>query len=325
MAVSPLVFIHVPKTAGTSFRLGMDQYFGREQVCRDYGAGSPETSPIAAQWVHERKDLWAFRRQFEQSGYQFLTGHFGAQRYLPAFPLGNMLTFLRDPLQRAVSEYHHLVKYMGYEQDLPHFFRSPEYVNRQHKMFQGVPWIALGLVGITEMYDESLAQLKHKFGLDIPRLETNTGRENWREPYTLPEAQEKEFRRLNAADFRFYDLARTQLEWRTRLAGRGDPFVVGMITEYRENNLHGWAYSEKSDDAALIRVTVNGELKAEVGARLYRQGLRAFGVPRGANVGFSVKLPGLTSEDLVECTVATTGQPLANSGWRKPKSPVAKK
>lgn len=322
MSVSPLVFVHVPKTAGTSFRLGVDAVFGRERVCRDYGAGNPETSAIVEQWVYERLDFWEFGRQFRQSEFNFLTGHFGAQRYLPVFPLARVITFLRDPLQRAVSEYHHQVKHAGYQHSLEHYYRSPEYVNRQHNMFRGVPWVALGFIGVTELYDESLELLKHSFDLDIPRLQSNTGRDNWREPYQLPAAQEQEFRRLNAADFRFYNLARTQLEWRSRLFRRGDVFVSGMITEYRDGTLYGWAFVHDDDSPVLLHVSVNGVLKAELSAKAFRQGLRAFDVPRGANVGFSVRLPGLTSEDVVECTVAITGQPLANSAWRLPKAPA---
>ena len=321
MSVSPLVFVHVPKTAGTSFRLGVDEVFGRERVCRDYGAGSPETSAIVEQWVYERSDFWEFGRQFRQSEFRFLTGHFGAQRYLPVFPLARMITFLRDPLQRAVSEYHHLVKHAGYPHSLEHYYRSPEFINRQHNMFRGVPWVALGFIGVTELYQESLELLKHSFDLDIPQLQSNTGRDNWREPYQLEPAQEQEFRQLHAADFRLYNLAKIQLEWRSRMFQQGDVFVSGMITEYRDGVLYGWAFAHGNDAPVLLNVSVNGVPKAELTAKAFRQGLRAFDVPRGANVGFSVKLPGLTNKDLVECTVATTGQPLANSAWRVPKAP----
>lgn len=324
MSFSPLVFVHVPKTAGTSFRLGLDEAVGREYVCRDYGAGNPETSAIVNHCVYEKSDFWEFKKQFADSGYRFITGHFGAQRYLPVFPTGNMITFLRDPLQRAVSEYHHLVKHAGYEHSLEHYYRSPEFINRQHNMFRGVPWVALGFIGITELYKESLELLEHSFGLDIPQLQSNTGRDNWREPYQLTEEQDNEFRKLNAADFRFYNLARTQLEWRSRQYRAGESFVSGMITEYRENILYGWAFSRADDAPVTVRVVVNGEIKADVLAKGFRQGMRAFDVPRGANVGFSIKLPGLTNEDQVECFVAATGQPLANSSWRVPKQPRGK-
>ncbi|TLM80011.1 sulfotransferase family 2 domain-containing protein [Microbulbifer harenosus] len=319
MSVSPLVFVHVPKTAGTSFRLGVDQFFGEDRVCRDYGAGSSDTSAIVNECLYERSDMWDFRLKFEQSNYQFLTGHFGASRYMPAFPVVNMITFLRDPLQRTVSEYHHLVKHAGYEGSLEQFYRSPQFINRQHNMFRGVHWAALGFVGITERYDESLDLLRDGFGLDVPRMESNTGRENWREPYRLSEDQEIEFRRLNAADIRLYNMARDQFDWRTKLRRRGDPYVSGMVTEYRDQQLMGWAYATGAQSPAYIQVSVNGKLRAEVAAKGFRQGLHAYGVPRGANIGFSVKLPSLTSKDLVECTVATTGQPLANSPWRLPK------
>ena len=40
----PLFFIHIPKTAGSSFRVAAEQYFGSEATYFDYGNGSKETS-----------------------------------------------------------------------------------------------------------------------------------------------------------------------------------------------------------------------------------------------------------------------------------------
>ena len=40
----PIIYLHIPKTAGTSFRMSAEQYFGPDQVLNDYGEESPNTS-----------------------------------------------------------------------------------------------------------------------------------------------------------------------------------------------------------------------------------------------------------------------------------------
>ena len=47
------VFAHISKTAGMSFRLGADQYFGEKMVCRDYGPKAPETSKDVKEWIYK--------------------------------------------------------------------------------------------------------------------------------------------------------------------------------------------------------------------------------------------------------------------------------
>jgi len=39
-----ILFIHIPKTAGTSFRVAAEKYFGEDNTFYDYSAKSPETS-----------------------------------------------------------------------------------------------------------------------------------------------------------------------------------------------------------------------------------------------------------------------------------------
>ena len=39
-----LLFVHIPKTAGTSFRLAAQQFYGENNVFFDYGLESVETS-----------------------------------------------------------------------------------------------------------------------------------------------------------------------------------------------------------------------------------------------------------------------------------------
>jgi len=41
--IAVMLFVHIPKTAGTSFRQGMLEVFGRKALLFDYGPDAPET------------------------------------------------------------------------------------------------------------------------------------------------------------------------------------------------------------------------------------------------------------------------------------------
>ncbi|MFV8781647.1 hypothetical protein ACNKU7_04415 [Microbulbifer sp. SA54] len=310
--MNPLVFIHVPKTAGTSFRFGVDQLLGADRVVRDYGPQSPETSSIVRDWVLNQRDLWQFRREFDNGGYHFITGHFNAQRYVPAFGVQRCFTFLRDPVQRVYSEYQHFVRNYEYKQDFPTFYRSAPFINRQLRMFDNVSWPALGMIGFTEYYRESLEFVEAKFGLSVPLLEENRGRDNVRE-YEIPADQLEEVKKINQRDIRFYDAALEQFQWRCQLKNAGKTFTAGEVREVRDGKLYGWAAPETGDAPAKIEILVNGTVHAQVFARLDRPGLRAQGVMRNGQVGFVADLPRVETGQEIVCRVADTGQILPNT------------
>ncbi|MCX2780158.1 sulfotransferase family 2 domain-containing protein [Microbulbifer thermotolerans] len=313
--MDPLIFIHIPKTAGTSFRLGMDAVIGEERVCRDYGASSVETSPIVKQWVKPGGDLWQFGCAFRAAGYQFLTGHFHAIRYAGLFDVAQMVTFLRDPVQRVVSEYQHHVRNYGYQESLETFYRQKPNINRQQRLLGGVPWVGLGFIGITERYAESVGQFNRKFGFNVPILDKNQSRDSIAEPYRLTESQKTELERLNAEDIRLYRTACEQLDWRIRLEGKEQGYVAGAFMREERGRLLGWARAERGDDPVVLRLHVDGKPFIEVKACEYRPLLREKGVGRGGFLGFSVDITDLPKGAQVECTVAETGQPLVGSPW----------
>ncbi|SHF55054.1 Sulfotransferase family protein [Microbulbifer donghaiensis] len=314
--MKPFVFIHIPKTAGTSFRYGADAFFGPERICRDYGPESPETSEIVNHWVTKVPDGWRFKKAFENEGYLLLTGHFHAVRYAPIFGIRRMVTFLRDPIQRTISEFRHFVRHNGFTGDFEAFYRAKQNINRQRRILDHLPWPALGFLGFTEHYQESLALLNHKFGLQIPALSENLSRDSYTEPYEVTAEQEAELRRLNAAEIRFYNLAKEQFEWRRRLFERQEPFVAGTLMRAGDKNLDGWAVADEGDDPVTVQARVNGEVIAEAVANQDRPGLREKGVARGGFVGFSFDISHLKPGDLVECVVASSGQSLVRSPWK---------
>jgi hypothetical protein len=66
-ARKPLLFLHIPKTAGTSFRVAVMQRFGGAskgayRVAFDYGDNRPETHEMVRRYLHaEAPDDAAFR------------------------------------------------------------------------------------------------------------------------------------------------------------------------------------------------------------------------------------------------------------------------
>ena len=90
-----LVFLHIPKTAGSSIGSFFDSQFQEDEVCHIY-SGNPN--------VELEKALIDDR-------IKFIRGHFGLYKALRP-SLNNtdvfIFTFLRDPVNRVISLYNHL-------------------------------------------------------------------------------------------------------------------------------------------------------------------------------------------------------------------------
>ena len=67
-----MFFIHIPKTAGTSFRKAAEEYYGLERICYDYAPHSGETSKIVIQEVYENKDNFSFLKKLNDNSIEFV-------------------------------------------------------------------------------------------------------------------------------------------------------------------------------------------------------------------------------------------------------------
>lgn len=139
----PIVYVHIPKTAGTSLRIMLEDYAGAEGLFSAY----PEAGP-----PHRAVTDWSSLSREEREKVRVVTGHyhFGAfDRYIDA---GHkyFLTFLREPVDRIISLYKHLMaaheKYKENPESLMKFcFEQPlqeiaeQIDNHQTRMIAGVP------------------------------------------------------------------------------------------------------------------------------------------------------------------------------------------
>ncbi len=159
-----LIFLHIPKTAGTTLRSILRQQYPPEVTYNYYH--DPEKAAF-----HE---LTASQKQ----RYRLLCGHmnYGIHQHLPGD--SRYITILRDPVARVISYYNHVRRRGDIEQGLP----LTQFVeqglgkdNRQTLSLAGDGaddplqtakdhLDACALAGITERFDESIILLKHLLG-----------------------------------------------------------------------------------------------------------------------------------------------------------------
>jgi hypothetical protein len=102
-----IVFVHIPKTAGTSVRKALEASATQHDQFCDYGR-RPETTPELFQLVHVQKRPGLIREVLGRSRRRFvLSGHFPARRYWPYLRPESFITFIRKPVDRVVSVHNH--------------------------------------------------------------------------------------------------------------------------------------------------------------------------------------------------------------------------
>ena len=162
----PLFFIHSPKTAGSSFRVAAEQYFGTEATYFDYGKESSETHLDILKFEYESKDRYLAAKSIKKNA-KFLSGHVIYPKYAPFFSTKSVVTFVRDPAQQVRSHYEHFSRLHGYKGSFEDFIKENRFANMQSKALNGVWTDAIGFIGITERYNESLALFNKYYGTDI--------------------------------------------------------------------------------------------------------------------------------------------------------------
>lgn len=204
------LFLHIPKTAGTSFRLAVERAFGSERVAYDYSPKAWETSDAVREHYYTKKDLEALRAKLMSKRVVLLAGHFDFRRYSSILPPSRVVTFLRDPVARVVAEYHHFRRHNGFEGALLEFASQARNRNLQCSILRGVPLEDAEFVGITEHYEESLARLRERLGWDLEPIVTNVNPERTEivaGDYPLSKDEASALREWNKNDLELFDAA----------------------------------------------------------------------------------------------------------------------
>lgn len=212
-----LISVHIPKTGGTAFGELLAARFG-QALLRDYD-DRPLSHPAVARLGAALLRMPA--QPARVAGFAAVHGHFLAVKYL-AVP-GDVVTWLRDPVQRVVSRYHHYLRDVSEGRplqrvaglrpglDLAAFIELPRFQDTMAKYFTGFPLRRVRCFGFSEDMAEGLARMRRVTGLELgPPILANANPARGSEDYDLPEALRRRIEKLNAGDHRLWNEARAR-------------------------------------------------------------------------------------------------------------------
>jgi hypothetical protein len=236
-----LIFLHIPKTGGTTLHHVLERYYSKEQICSF-------KDPDRHNDIESFKGLSKAKRE----AYRLIQGHlsFGFHRHLPG--RSTYITFLREPIARALSFYyyaksdpdHYLYPLLTDGQvDLKTLLRQQtatthELFNLQTSMIAGDEWAdplrpadhdALERakqnlrthfrVGLTEEFDASLQMLSQTFGWKIKAYTKKNVTRRKPQIKTLDAETRALLREANALDTELYQFARELFETQRQMSG----------------------------------------------------------------------------------------------------------
>lgn len=321
-----LVFQHIPKTAGTTWRAIAWQQVPDNAACALYDDDG---------YFYSRAEFAALPEARKRK-FRLLYGHFGqeVQTLLPRGAAPRFATFLRNPLERCLSQINHFANHhrKGGEVTVRSLIaeRNLQIDNLQVRMLSGAR-AAFGEVR-AEMVDEALARLEdyaflgqcHRFAESyalavaqlgwrpVPFERRNVGR--YRAAIAgIPPAERRRLGELNRYDALLVRRAARLFEDRVRAARRaagrrwrdalamaercagGDSRMPyrsqGAIGRLGPGDIRGWARLRQSDQPALVEALLDGKAVARAEATLPRPVLAARGFEPAGRCGFRLALP----------------------------------
>jgi hypothetical protein len=255
-----VLFNHIPKTAGSTMKYVLWRNFGGEGTAflmSDHAAG---LAPLRERLEDERTAPGVVVAH---------TGH-GLHERLPAGHDYLPFTLLREPLDRTVSAYFHIVDQVPIEIDLERFLGEEftlQSFNAQTAFLAGLDadhhldgrpldrslydeellerakrnLAAHAVVGLTERFDETLLLLRDAYGWPLRKTlyrSTNVGVARRRAP--LSAAEMEAVRANNELDLRLYAYATELFE--RRLAERAPGHAARLRRFHRVNAAYAAAY-----------------------------------------------------------------------------------
>jgi len=303
-----LFFVHIPKTAGSSFRTAFENV---EHTYKDYGKGSKSTSNEVQLYAYGNNDLYTLKTIFCDNQDAWITGHVNLSKYINFVPVTNTITFVRKPLDQILSHYNHYVKHHGYDGDLADFLDKPLSKNLQSRNLNFMPLGLIGCVGLTEFYDQSLDIINQQYNLKLEVKKVNVNKTKHFKKSTLDEKLNDKFIKNNKLDLAMYEEAEFLHLQRLSLLKRNQPWTYGFAEINQHGALYGCAFQLNYDGPISLSIYLNGVIWKELTAKGFFNGFPKANFPRDRYVGFHLPLQSkVLKEDKVEVYVKGTGQQL---------------
>ncbi|MBB4304246.1 hypothetical protein GGD81_003304 [Rhodobium orientis] len=261
-----IVFVHIPKTAGTAVRSALVKALSDYETVFDYGPKSPATSEAwreALAVADNPMALTGFRQAIADVDRVLLAGHFPAFKYWHLFAPESFIAILRDPVERVLSEFsHHRGRY-GYEDPIEVFIERPRLRNVMARYLRGTDPRRFGFIGISERLERDIPRLSERLGVKLKVPRTNIGVHDEVVAGHMKDAALRQLiRELNAEDQALYDFFLDRAPGQTVrdalpgvLAGLG---VIGRARVTLDGELLGWAV-DGADETIVELEVLSGE------------------------------------------------------------------
>lgn len=212
-----IISVHIRKCAGTTFKQGLFEYFN-ERVLIDYG------DEIGSSWpgsVAKRRVRLLEAKQKEPQilqDYDFIHGHFYRTKYDFLNVKKRYITFMRDPVQRLLSNYFYIKRHPGRKNldgiivhekgySLAEFAAHPDNQNQQYQYLQSADLTEFDFVGLVEEYPSSIQKLNAVLGIDVPVIERVNVNADAASQYDVDGKTLDIIKQNNKIDQALYDLA----------------------------------------------------------------------------------------------------------------------
>ncbi len=207
-----IISIHIPKCAGTSFRQILDSAYG-DRIWHNYGV------------IFSREQA---RPGLVPPGARAIHGHFIADSFDDLFPGRRLITWVRHPVERLVSNYHHFLRSPDMRDDccrivherglgLREFADLDWMRNMATRYLANKPLRDFEFVGIAERFGDSMDVFCRELGFrSIPRVpQENANPDRLTARYAISEADFAHIAERNSVDMDWYGQAaqRLSLEW----------------------------------------------------------------------------------------------------------------
>ena len=300
-------FIHIPKTAGTSFRNALEE---ERHVISDYGRTSASTSSVVKNYVYKQNDFFEFKKAINNSENQWLCGHVPLNKFSDFVPIQNTITFVREPVSQVVSHYNHFVSHYDFKGSIEKFATQPGMVNLQSRLLNSLPNGLIGFIGLTEKFDESMDVINQHLGLSLKSTKSNINDSKTVTVDLLTEEQKSIILSKNEKDVHLYKIATFLHQQRLKVLCANQHWVYAHLM-LNNNVVHGCAFYSKISQPVNIVIYKNDLEIIKANANSFYRGQPKFNFPRERYVGFHIPLSKHVSKgDLIDVYVEETGQKL---------------
>ena len=247
-----LIFLHIPKTGGTTFRKILEGNYSWKEILT-FGDAN-HSAEI---------ECFAKSPESARARYRLIQGHlyFGFHRLVPGD--SSYVTWMRDPIARVLSFYSHVRTHpehylhrrlMEHRLDLKSLLErneTPELFNLQTRMIAGERTSGLDrstleiakkhleekfcFVGLTEEFDASLILLSDMLGWNVPFYMKRNVTSERIAPQSIDAETDQLLRDANALDIELHQFARDLFKAKRRAAGTA--FESKLVEFQRLNSI----------------------------------------------------------------------------------------